>query len=139
MKFILDTNIIFSGIYDLESNAGKILLLAAEDKVELISPIHIRNELSVILIKKLKFSQDETSELISSLPIHWIEQEIYEDNIEQVNKLIAHKKDVPILACALTLGIDIITGDKHFNNIKTNKIKVWKLKDAVEELKKNKG
>ena len=134
MKYILDTNILFSGIYDLDSNAGIILLLAAEEKVELLSPQHVKDELSQILAKKLKFSNNEIAEIITSLPIQWIESEIYEENIEMADKLILHKKDVPILACALSLGVDIITGDKHFRDIKTKNIKVWKLKEAIEDL-----
>jgi len=135
MKFILDTNIIFSGIYDLDSNAGKILLLAAEGRIDLISPEYVKNELGRILEKKLKFQEDEIEEIISSLPIEWIEEELYNEKLKQAANLIAHEKDVPILACALSLNTDIISGDKHFHKMKTKKIKVWKLKKAIEEFK----
>jgi predicted nucleic acid-binding protein len=46
MKFVLDTNIIFSGVYNLDSNAGRILLLATEGKIEIISPEYVKNEMS---------------------------------------------------------------------------------------------
>jgi len=136
MKFVLDTNIIFSGIYDLDSNAGKILFLATEEKLELFSPQQVKDELSIILGKKLKFLKNETEEMISSLPIQWIEKEIFEENLEMADKFIRHKKDVPILACALSLGVDIITGDKHFRDVKTKGIKIWKLKEALDDLNK---
>jgi len=68
------------------------------------------------------------------LPIKWIEKEIYEQNLGAAEKLISDKKDIPILACALSLNVDIITGDKHFKDITTKKIKVWKLKEAIEDL-----
>ena len=121
MKFILDTNIIFSGVYNLDSNAGKILLLAAEGRIEIISPEYVKNELILILEKKLKFSKNEIDEIISSLTITWIEEELYIEKMEQANRIISHKRDVPILACALSLGSDIISGDKHFQKIKTKK------------------
>ena len=57
---------------------------------------------------------------------------MYNEELKHAAKLIAHEKDVPILACALSLNTDIISGDKHFHKIKTRKIKVWKLKKAVE-------
>ena len=135
MKFVLDTNIIFSGVYNLDSNAGRILLLATEGKIEIISPEYVKNELIRILERKLKFSRNEIDELISSFTIIWIEEEIYNDKMEQASKMISHKRDVPILACALSLGVDIISGDKHFQKIKTKKIKVWKLKKAVDKFK----
>lgn len=136
MKFIIDTNIIFSGIYNLESNAGMILLLATEGKIELLSPDFVKNELITILKDKLIFSENEIDEIISSLPIIWIENDIYKEHIKSAGKLISHKKDIPILACALALEIDIISGDKHFQKVKTKMIKIWKLKKAIEKIKR---
>lgn len=135
MKFIVDTNIIFSGIYDLESNAGKVLLLATEEKIELFSPEYVKQELIQILQKKLKFTVIEVFDIILALPMKWIEAEIFEDGVELAAGLISHKKDIPVLACALALGIDILSGDKHFQNIKIKKIKIWKLREAVETIK----
>ena len=133
MRFLLDTNIIFSGVYNLDSNAGKLLLLAAEGRIELISLEYVKNELIRILDKRLRFKENEIEEIILSLPIEWIEEEIYSENVVEASKLISHERDIPILACALSLNSDIVSGDKHFHKIKTKKIKVWKLKKAVEE------
>ncbi len=135
MRFVLDTNIIFSGIYDLNSNAGRILLLAAEGKVELLSPVHVKEELIHILMKKLRFSESEAEEIISSLSVRWIEEELYSDSEAKASSMISHKRDVPVLACALSLDVDIISGDKHFQEVNTKKIKIWKLKKAVEKIK----
>ena len=132
MKFVIDTNIIFSGIYDLESNAGKILLLAAEEKIELFSPEYVKQELVKILQIKLKFTEQEVSDIILALPIKWIEIEIFENELARAKESISHEDDVPVLACALALGIDILSGDKHFKDIKIKDIKVWKLRKAVD-------
>ena len=134
MRFVLDTNIIFSGIYQLDSNAGRLLLLAAEGKIELLAPDHVKIELARILDLKLSFSKDEVDDIINSLPINWIEEDIYVEKMEEASGLIAHDNDVPVLACALALNAGIISGDKHFQRVRTKKIKVWKLKKAVAEL-----
>jgi predicted nucleic acid-binding protein len=135
MKFVLDTNILFSGIYDLDSNAGRVLLLATEGKVELLSPVHVKDELTQILKQKLKFTDDDIEEIISSLPVKWIERELYSDSETKASSLISHELDVPVLACALSLGVDVISGDKHFQKVKIKKIKIWKLKKVVEKIK----
>ena len=135
MRFVLDTNVIFSGIYDMDSNAGKILFLATQGKVKLFSPEYVRSELAVILGKKLRFSKSEIEDIISSLPVKWIESELYSELEDKASSLISHKRDIPVLACALSLGVDIISGDKHFQKVKTRKIKIWKLKKAVEKFK----
>lgn len=135
MRFVIDTNIIFSGVYNLDSNAGKILFLAIEKDIELVAPVYVKEEIIRNLRNKLKFSVDEINEIISALPIIWIEEAIYEDHLIQAQKLISHKKDIPILACALSMGLDMISGDKHFQKIKTDKIRIWKLKKALIELK----
>jgi len=134
MRYILDTNIIFSGIYNIDSNAGKILLLGIEEKIEILSPYHVKMELEKNLLEKLQFSDSEMDEIISSLFINWIEDEIYRDYLETASKMISDEKDVPVLACALALECDIISGDKHFHDVVTDKIKIWRLKQAIEDL-----
>ena len=81
------------------------------------TPEHVKEELIQVLQKKLKFTVIEVFDIILALPIKWIEAEIFEDEVELAAGLISHKKDIPILACALALGIDVLSGDKHFQNI----------------------
>jgi len=132
MRYLLDTNIIFSGVYDIDSNAGKILLFGIEERIELLAPDYVRNELITILRKKLLFSDSEIEEIISSLFIEWIDDEIYGDYIEKASKIISDSKDVPILACALAMECDIISGDKHFHDLETDEIRIWRLKQVID-------
>ena len=133
MRYIVDTNVIFSAIYKLESNAGKLLFMAIEGKVELYAPEYVKRELTGKLQIKLRFSDEEVHTIVTALPIKWIEDEIYRHMIEKANSMISDKKDVPILACALATGMDIITGDKDFHRLKYGQVAIWKLRDAVEE------
>jgi len=46
VRVVIDTNVIFSALYNLKSNAGRLLLLAIEDKIELLSPNYVKEELT---------------------------------------------------------------------------------------------
>ena len=129
MNLIIDTNIIFSALYSESSSAAHLLDMAILGEVRLFSPYHVKNELERILKNKLSYSNEELDDLFESLPLTWLEYELYEDKIKKAAKLIEDKDDVPILACAMATGYPIVTGDKHFFKLKHSKIKVLKLKD----------
>jgi predicted nucleic acid-binding protein len=98
-------------------------------EVRLFSPYHVKNELERVLKSKLDYSEEELDDLFESLPISWLEHELYEDHMKKAMKLIKDKNDVPILACAMASGYPIVTGDKHFFKMKKSNIKVLRLKD----------
>ena len=133
MRYVVDTNILFSGIYDLDSSAGDLLFLAIEGKVVLLAPDHVMEELRRILRDKLHFTTDETEEIISALPVEWIEMEIYADEMERARSLVSDGDDAPILACALALGVDLITGDRGLLSAAVREIRIRRLRDAVQE------
>ncbi len=132
MSYIVDTNVIFSAVYKLESNAGKLLFLAIEGKVKLFAPEYVKRELTGKLKTKLRFSDEEVHTIITALPVRWIEDEIYQHMVEKANSMISDPKDVPILACAIAVGMDIITGDRDFHRLKDGQVAIWKLRDVVE-------
>ena len=53
--------------------------------------------------------------------------------------LIAHKKDIPILAAALYANVDyLLTGDLHFFTDKVkSKLKVRKAREFLDEIEKS--
>jgi len=128
MKFVLDTNVIFSALYDFESPAGKLLAMAIEKKVELASPVHVKEELVKILREKLEYTHDEIRETIAALPVAWVEEDIYVHTIKEAKEAISHEEDAPVVACAMALECDVISGDKHFHTLRKPVIKVWRLK-----------
>jgi predicted nucleic acid-binding protein len=133
MKCVVDTNILFSAVYNLESNAGRLLFLAVEEKVELFAPEYVKSELVEKLEKKLCFSVDEVYTVITSLPVKWIEDEIFQHMLKKAKIMIPDEKDVPILACALALDMGIITGDRDFHQMKDKDVEVWRLRDMIEQ------
>ncbi len=133
---VIDTNIVFSALYDLRSKAGRLLFLAIEDKVDLIASGYIREELERGLKGKLGYTDEEFKETVKTLPIRWIDDERYLKEWDNAAKLIAHKRDVPILALALHLKCGVVSGDEHFLKVKHKDLKLWKLTDLIASLEK---
>jgi len=126
MKLVIDTNIIFSALYNPHSKAGEIILFAIEGKIELYAPESVKSELTKILEKKLDYEKEEIEETITSLPITWIEKEIYEEYKEEFD--LRDDNDRSVAACCLILNCALLTGDKDFDNVK--KIKVMSLRNV---------
>ncbi len=134
MKLVIDTNIIFSALYNPDSDSGKLILLAIEDKVTLLAPEEVREELRKVLGKRLDYSDDEINDTLRALPITWIDAELYQHAIKYAKPQIKHEKDVPVLACALALDLPIVSGNKHLLLVKKTVAEVWKPKELIGKL-----
>ena len=135
MKLVVDTNVIFSALYDPDSSAGKLILKALEGEMELSAPESVKDELERNLMKKLHYTRMEVNEVLAALPVRWIEEEIYSPAVGLCRKYLTHKKDIPVLASAIVLEREIVSGDRHLLSIKPKLVKVWKLKEIIEALK----
>ncbi len=131
LRVVVDTNIIFSALYDIRSNAGTLLFYAVNGGIDLYASTYIRNELERNLRGKLDYSAREFMETIKALPIIWMEDEVYAREITMAEKMIEHTRDIPVLALAISLGCDIVSGDKHFHSID---YKCWGLKELIKHL-----
>jgi len=129
IKLVIDTNIIFMSLYNPESKAGLIIEKAIENKIILYSPDSVKQELKKVLKRELGLLEEEIKQIINSLPIIWIEKEIYLPVMDKTN--VKHKPDKPIEALAIILNCRILTADTDFNHIK-QKINV---NEILEELK----
>ena len=116
IKLVIDTNIIYMSLYNPNNKAGEVINKALENKITLYSPDSVKEELKKVLKRELKLSDDEIKQIIESLPINWIEKEIYLPAINQTK--VKHKPDKPIEALAIILNCRILTADTDFNNIK---------------------
>ncbi len=110
---IIDTNVIFSALYKPESNPGLILLLGILDKLELVAPMTVRREIYEKLVEKLGFSNQEALDIISALPIRWIEDEVIQDILPNALEIVRDKDDAPMVALQILAGYPIITGDSE--------------------------
>ncbi len=135
MNFVVDTNILFSALYNLKSNAGDLLILALHNRVKLIAPMTVNFELVRNLTQKLNFTQDEIERIFEALPVEWVETDVIKSSVMAAEKYITHKNDIPIVACALAFKSDIISGDKHFHPLQKPGIRVWHLKEFLDQYK----
>lgn len=134
-RIFLDTNILISGIF-FEGNESRILNLP---EVDLITCEDCVDELYRITRKKLKHLGNRSLELAllelekALSDIEVIQRAKYKAKLNAAENLMTHKKDVAILAAALTAGPDyMLTGDKHFFTSKIRK--VLNVKTSVEFL-----
>lgn len=134
MNLVVDTNILFSALYDPTSGAGKLILFALERGVSLFAPESVRKELEHNLRKKLAYAEAEAHETIAALPVKWIESGLYAGAMDVAKSQLTHEADVPVLACALALGYDIASGDKHLLSIDPKIVKVWRLGRLIREI-----
>lgn len=121
LKVVIDTNVIFMALYNPDRKAAKVIELANKDKLRLFSPESVKVELSNVLKRELDFSDEQVDFIIKSLPITWVEKQIYEKALNKTK--VKHKPDKPIEALSLILDCEILSADKHFKNrININKV-----------------
>jgi len=113
-RFVIDTNVIFMSLYDVNSKASKIIELANQEKVELFSPESVKEELSRVLKREMDFSEEEVLFLIGTLPVTWIKKEFYNEFLDKTK--VKHKDDKPIEAVSLMLDCGILSADYDFKD-----------------------
>lgn len=117
-RVFLDTNILLSGIF-FEGNESKILDLV---ELDLITSEDVVDELHKVVRKKLKYLKERTFEITLAETekalgdITIILRAKYGHKIEEAERFITHKKDIPILTAVLYATPDyFLTGDAHFD------------------------
>lgn len=121
LKAIVDTNIIYSALYNPRGTCGKIILMVVGREIQPSSTDMVKEELFLNLKRNLGMTNGEASKVISSLPVEWMPRELYGDKMEEALSPIAHKSDAPTLALALATRSPIISGDRHFQIRKLRK------------------
>lgn len=119
MKIIVDTNIVFSGVLNTESNIGRILI-DSKNYIEFYSINFLKTELFKHRRKLLNLtavSEEELDELINLITnkIYFIDEEIISPNhIQEASELIYNTdpSDIPFLALTMYLKGKLWTGDK---------------------------
>ncbi|MGD0887251.1 MAG: PIN domain-containing protein [Thermodesulfovibrionales bacterium] len=138
-KVFLDTNILLSGIF-FEGNESKIFDIV---EVELVTCEDVVDELYKVINKKLKYLKDRTLEIALSETeralgdVAILKRPKYAQKIKEAESLIAHKKDIFILAAILHEKPDyFLTGDSHFFSTKIKKVvHVLTAKEFLDKMK----
>jgi len=136
MRFIVDTNILISGLIK-DSVTRKILL---SDKFEFYHPEILLEELNKHIpeiAKKARKDEKDINQLINIFRENLLSVSIdeYEQNLDKANDIIGSidEKDVAFIALALaTKNNGIWTNDKHF--MKQDKVKVVSTWDMMNLL-----
>lgn len=129
-RVCIDANVLFSALYDPASTCGSIVMLAIEGEIDLVAPESVRREMARVLAKKLGYSGAEAEAAIAALPVEWIEEAAYAPKLAEAKPLVRDATDAPLVALALALDVDVVSGDKDLHALKTRKVKVWKPKDV---------
>lgn len=124
MKLIVDTNIVFSGILNSDSNIGKILI-NSKSYFEFYSVNFLNAELFKHrnrLRKLTGLSEEELTELINLVinKITFIDEEIISEEFIQTSaKLISDTDpaDIPFVALTMFVKGKLWTGDKMLINV----------------------
>jgi len=125
VRVVIDTNVIVSAIYKPDSPPGLVLDASIRGRVRLCAPESVRKELRRVLEAVLTFSADEVEETVALLPIEWIEEGLFADELARARRLLRDPTDAPILACAFALGCDIVSGDRDLQVVRAPGIHVW--------------
>ena len=134
IRIVVDTNVYYIFLYKPESKAGRIINHALENKIKIFSPDTVKEEMSRLLIRDFKFKEDEKEIIIDSLPVEWVDKEVYKDQMEKAC-IIKHKQDRPILACALVLGCGVLTANiRHFKPAR-KLVKIWDIDELLKAIK----
>ncbi len=138
-KVFLDTNILLSGIF-FDGNESRILDMV---ELDLVTSEDVVDELRAVVKKKLKYLKertfeiavDETNKALTDISI--MPRSKYSHKLKQAESLIAHKKDVPIMAAVLYSKPDyFLTGDAHFFTERIKSIvNVSAVKDFLGKIK----
>ena len=139
-RWLLDTNIIISGLF-WSGNESKLLELAIAEKYEAVISEFVLREAERIIKEKFSEMEEKVQPVLSMLMNSAENYPLLAENkvVEfknQHGEIIADKGDLVILATAFEAGVDaIITGDKHFDNSEVQElIEVIDAGDALERL-----
>ena len=128
MKIMTDTNILFSALLFPESRPAKALFSIIEQH-ELILCDYIVSELRSVVSRKRPDLLADIDEFLAKLPYELIHAP------QQPGKLIADPKDHPILNAAILADVDIIiSGDKHFLELKEEFLKTMSVAEFLDDL-----
>lgn len=129
MRLVIDTNVLFSALYDPDTPPGRIVMLAIEGELQLFAPDTVRTELERALVGKLGYTPEEWRRTLVALPVEWMEARIYEDRLAEAREAIRDASDAPIIALALAIGADVVSGDKAFHPLRKPVVKTWRPKE----------
>ena len=128
MRILTDTNILFSALLLPESRPAQALFHIVEHH-QLVLCDYIISELRDVVSRKRPDLFADIDVLLAKLPYELIIAPLQSD------KLISDPKDHPILNAAIVADVDIIiSGDKHFLQMKMTHPKTMSVAEFLDDL-----
>lgn len=137
---VVDINVILSALISRGNSFWTFKLNAEKKKFYFVAPEFILVEAGKHLVEIAKKSTLPFKEIQEDMgfikeQIHFISEVYYEDKNKEAREILkGHEKDVPYLALALKMECDILSGDKVFKQLCSNRVK--NPKEILEELNK---
>lgn len=132
MRVVIDTNVIFSALYDPASVPGHVIELALEEEIELLAPEPVKEELGRVLREKLGYTDDQWRGTLAALPIDWVEEPVYEQFLPEAREAIRDRDDAAVVALAILLGTGVVSGDGAFHPLEEPVIETWRPRAATD-------
>ena len=128
MKIMADTNILFSALLLPESRPAEALFHIIEHH-SLVLCDYIISELRNVVSRKRPDLLADIDVLMAKLPYELITAPL------EPSKLISDPKDYPIINAAIVADVDvIISGDRHFLDLKIEHPKPMSVADFLDEV-----
>ena len=131
MRIVIDTNVLFSALYRPDSPPGDLLMLAIEGELELFAPQTVRAEIERALTDKLHYGPADLIATVSSFPVEWIDEPLYRSKMGIALSSIRDASDAPVVAVALVVKAQIVSGDKDFHPLLKKVVRTWKPKGLL--------
>jgi len=127
IPIVIDTNILFSALYNINGIERKILnIIIKSQEIQLFAPDIFWEEIIRNLQSKLDYKAEDIDNLISKFDIIEVPFEKYKEKILEAKKLISHENDTPFIAVCLLINAPIWSGNEnHFKNLLTVEKIIW--------------
>jgi len=140
MRLVVDANVFIAAF--LKNAITRELLL--NERTDLVTPEYGLIETRAILkqpsvLRRLKLSLEDFEWLWTVLTarVEVIPQSDYRAAMRDAQRLISDPKDVPYLACALSLGLPVWSNDPHFQEPAVKqRVPVFTTGDLIAKLKR---
>lgn len=133
MKYLLDTNILISGLL-FNGNERKILQIGRKKEIQLLASNYILQEFQDVLLKKFNFKQTDFE-----LAISYILESLNEvinlqaEDFKKFESQNRDKKDIHIIVASKKSKSTIVTGDEDFFE-KEMDVKVVRCRDVLNTI-----
>jgi predicted nucleic acid-binding protein len=118
--------VVVSAFYDPDSVPGRIIDAGTTGRVALCAPESVRLELIRVLCKVMDWAPIQATVALQAVRIEWVPAGIFADRLAEALALLRDPDDAPVLALAMAIGCDIISGDRDLQVVKVKGIRIWR-------------